>query len=296
MITPLLSRDELDRQGLTRLVDHLVTGGVAGLFVLGTTGEGPSLSYRLRYELVERTCEAVAGRVPVLVGISDTSLIESLELAKFSRSTGAAAVVATPPYYFPVEQGPIHTFLNRLADESQLPMFLYNMPSCVKASLAIDTVEKLTSHDNIIGLKDSSGDIEYYKNALKLRELRPDWTFLMGPEHLMAESVIAGGDGGVNGGANLIPQLFVNLYRATVESDEESRTNLQNELNSLGRIYNVGGGGMASYLSGLKCAVSLTGICSGYLAEPFSAFGSDAKKTLAGLLDEMGYLPAKVGS
>ena len=146
MVTPLHGRDELDHYGLSRLVEHLLSGGVAGLFILGTTGEGPSLSYRLRYELIEKTCELVAGRVPVLVGITDTSLVEAVELAKFSQGAGAAAVVAAPPYYFPVEQPPLLTFLSCLADESSLPLFLYNMPSCVKATLAFETVEALARH------------------------------------------------------------------------------------------------------------------------------------------------------
>ena len=79
MVTPLNGRDGLDHPGLERLIAHQIEAGVAGLFVLGTTGEGPSLSYRLRYELVERTCELVAGRIPVLVGVTDTSIEEALE-------------------------------------------------------------------------------------------------------------------------------------------------------------------------------------------------------------------------
>src|SRR5690348_11181528 len=104
MVTPLNDRDELDRAGVDRLIEHQIAAGVAGLFILGTTGEGPSLSYRLRYELVERTCEVVAGRVPVLVGITDTSVVEALELAEFAKGAGADAVVAAPPYYFALGQ------------------------------------------------------------------------------------------------------------------------------------------------------------------------------------------------
>src|ERR1044071_1555970 len=87
--TPLLESDVLDVAGLERLIEHVINGGVTGLFILGTTGEGPSLSYRLRRELIERTCRLVSGRLPVLVGITDTSFVESIELARLATTSGA---------------------------------------------------------------------------------------------------------------------------------------------------------------------------------------------------------------
>ena len=290
MVTPLSSRDSLDHYGLSRLVEHLLSGGVSGLFLLGTTGEGPSLHYRLRYELVEKTCELVAGRVPILVGVTDTSLVEAVELAKFSREAGAAAIVAAPPYYFPVEQPLLLTYLQRLADESPLPLFLYNMPSCVKVMLAFETVETLARHSNVVGLKDSSGDMDYFQRALTLRDFRPDWTILMGPEQRMAESVLLGSDGGVTGGANLNPRLFVDLYEAASRREQPTVDRLQAEVIALSRIYNVGGSGMAPYLCGLKCALELADLCSGQLAEPFTAFGSTEQNQVESLLVEMNLL------
>ena len=97
LVTPLRDRDELDVPGLEKLVEHVLSGGVAGLFILGTTGEGPSLSYRLRGELVARVCRQVSGRVPVLVGITDTAFAESVNLARTAEKCGADAVVVAPP-------------------------------------------------------------------------------------------------------------------------------------------------------------------------------------------------------
>ena len=93
MITPLLDRDKLDVAGLDRLIEHILGGGVHGLFILGTTGEAPSLSYRLRYELIDRACKQVNGRVPILVGITDTCFTESINMAIKAKDTGAQAVV-----------------------------------------------------------------------------------------------------------------------------------------------------------------------------------------------------------
>ena len=93
MVTPLRARDELDVAGSERLIEHIVNGGVSGLFILGTTGEGPSLSYRLRRELITLACRQVRGRVPVLVGITDTAFVESVNLARHAADAGADALV-----------------------------------------------------------------------------------------------------------------------------------------------------------------------------------------------------------
>src|SRR5690606_37032991 len=135
VVTPLLGRDQLDRPALARLIERMIEGGVAGLFVLGTTGEAPALDYRLRYELVEAAAEIVAGRVPVLVGVTDPSLTESLDLAKHAAGCGAAAIVAAPPYYFPLQQRDLVRYFHLLAEEAPLPLFLYNMPACCKSEI-----------------------------------------------------------------------------------------------------------------------------------------------------------------
>ena len=97
VVSPLIAPDQLDGEAVGRIVDHLIAGGVSGLFVLGTTGEGPSLTYQMRYEMVERTCEQANGRVPVLVGVTDTCLEESVALAEHASACGAAAIVAAAP-------------------------------------------------------------------------------------------------------------------------------------------------------------------------------------------------------
>ena len=104
LVTPLTARDELDHNGLARLLDHVMDGGVSGVFILGTTGEAPSLSYRLRRELISTVARHVNGRIPVLVGVTDTAFVESVDLAKHACDAGADAVVLTTPYYFPAGQ------------------------------------------------------------------------------------------------------------------------------------------------------------------------------------------------
>ena len=134
LVTPLSDRDTLDVPGLERLIEHLIAGGVAGLFILGTTGEGPSLSYRLRRELIERACKLAAGRVPVLAGITDTSFTESINLAVHAAKHGCHSAVLAAPYYFPAGQPELIEYLNDLVNELPLPMFIYNMPGLSKVT------------------------------------------------------------------------------------------------------------------------------------------------------------------
>jgi len=138
MVTPLRARDELDVAGLERLIEHILSGGVSGLFILGTTGEGPSLSYRLRRELITLACRQVRGRVPVLVGITDTAFVESVNLARHAADAGADALVLAPPYYLPPGQPELQEYLEHLAAELPLPLFLYNMPGLTKVQYEIE--------------------------------------------------------------------------------------------------------------------------------------------------------------
>ena len=196
LITPLSDRDTLDAEGLERLIEHLISGGVSGLFILGTTGEGPSLSYRLRRELIETTCQLTNGRVPVLVGITDTSFTESVNLAKYSADAGATHVVTAPPYYFPAAPPELLEYVQDLVAEMPLPLFLYNMPGLTKVSFEIDLVRRALDMPGICGVKDSSCDMIYFHRLIEVAKQRGDWSVLVGPEELTAEAVLLGGHGG----------------------------------------------------------------------------------------------------
>lgn len=174
MITPLQDRDVLDVAGLERLIEHILAGGVHGLFILGTTGEAPSLSYRLRRELIERTCRQVRERVPVLVGVTDTAFVESVNLARHAADAGAAAVVLAPPYYFPAGQDELVEYVQHLVAELPLPVFLYNMPMMTKVVIEPDTIRRLRDQPRIMGVKDSSGDLAYFDQLLAVARARPE--------------------------------------------------------------------------------------------------------------------------
>lgn len=291
MITPLAGTDTLDVPGLERLIDHILAGGVNGLFILGTTGEAPGLSYRIRNELIDRTCRQVAGRAPVIVGIADTAFAESVRLANRAAEAGAQAVVFSAPYYFAASQAELLGYLRRLASALPLPLFLYNAPGYSRHFLEPDTVLRLSELPNVVGLKDSSLNMIYFHKLVLLFRDRPDFTLLVGPEELTAEAVLLGGHGGMCGGANIHPDLYVALYRAAAAGNLAEVNRLQRRVMQISAtVYHVAGEESA-YLRGLKCAVSLMGVCGDFMAEPFCSFGPAEREQVrrhmvaAGLLE-----------
>jgi 2-dehydro-3-deoxy-D-pentonate aldolase len=289
MITPLTGPDQLDLAGLERLIEHILAGGVHGLFVLGTSGEAPNLSNRLKRELIERTCRQVKGRVPVIVGITDTSLIEAQNLARHAAEAGACAVVTSTPYYFPLHQSELSRYVERLLPALALPLFLYNIPQVTRSQFGIDLVRRFMDQEKIVGVKDSSGDLNAFKLFADLRLGRPEYSVLVGPEHLLAESLRLGGCGGINGGANFHPRLFVGLYEAVTRGDSSEANRLQAELETLGEIYSVGSGSTA-FIKGMKCACSLLGICDDAMTDALAPLSTAERARVRSTLQRIGLL------
>jgi len=290
MVTPLRDHDALDVEGLERLIEHILAGGVHGLFLLGTTGEAPSLSHRLREELVERSCRQVAGRVPVLVGITDTSCVESLQLARHAAAAGAQAVVLSAPYFYAWAPAELWGYLRRLAAELPLPALLYNIPGRPDPTFDLETLHRALQLPNVLGLKDSSGNMLYFNRARALVAQRPEWALLIGPEELLAEALLLGAHGGVSGGANVNPRLYVELYEAAGRKDLGRVNELHREVIRVSStLYRVGVYECPSaFLNALKTSLSCLGICNDFVAEPFERFGSAERGEVWQHLVELG--------
>ncbi|TWU58162.1 putative 2-keto-3-deoxy-galactonate aldolase YagE [Rubripirellula reticaptiva] len=289
LITPLAARDELDCDGLQRLLDHVIDGGVSGVFILGTTGEAPSLSYRLRRQMITETTRLVRDRVPVLVGIADTAFTETVNLAKHAADSGASAAVLTTPYYFPAGQTELTSYVQNIQPLIPLPLMLYNMPQLTKVWFEIETLAKLASIDGIVGVKDSSGDMEYFGRLCKMKSVRPDWSILLGPEALLPQAHALGGDGGVSGGANIAPQLFVDCYRALQDGDAAKLDAVMQKINRFQDIYDIGKYA-SRHIKATKTAASLIGLCNDLPADPFHAFREPERQRVAEILRSIGLL------
>jgi 4-hydroxy-tetrahydrodipicolinate synthase len=228
--------------------------------------------------------------LPVLVGITDTSFVETISMAALAADAGAQAVVTAGPFYLPTAQPELIDYVERLVAELPLPLYLYNMPQLTKVSFEVETLQHLARLEKIIGVKDSSGDLTYFDRLLVLKRERPDWSVFIGPERLLAETAQHGGDGGVNGGANYHPRLFVDLFAAVQRGDLARVAELQRQVLQLGQIYTVGRH-VSAVIKGMKCACSLLGLCEDRMAEPFERFREPERTRVREILASLNLLP-----
>ena len=284
VLTPFDENGGLDTAALEKVLERLIAGGVHGLFILGTTGEGPSLSYDLRRCLIRQTNTITGGRVPILVGITDTSFDESVRLADFAAENGASALVVAPPCYHPVTQEDLLRYLEQLARRLPLPTLLYNMPSHCKTWYEIDTLRRAFEIDRYIGLKDSSHDMDYFRKAAELMLPQKRLSLLIGPEELLPEALKIGAHGGVCGGAHLLPRLFVRVVEAGAAGDATAMEQLTKRIDDLRAVYKAGGG----FLKSMKAAMAILGIIQNRLAPPLYPLGGEVFESVRRKLAEVG--------
>lgn len=285
LVTPLLDDDTLDLQGLENLIERVIKGGVHGIFILGTTGEAQSLGFDLRAKMIQESARILNKRLPLLVGISDTSVSDSVRLAQVAADCGADAVVSAPPYYYGTGQSELAEFYETLIPQLPLPVYLYNMPTHTKVSFAPATIKRIAKDPKVIGFKDSSANGGYFQSVVYEMRDHKDFSIFVGPEEMMAEVVVLGASGGVNGGANIFPELYVSLYEAAKNNDLERVKKLHQIVMQISAgIYTQGQYG-SSYLKGVKCALSILGVCDDYLASPFKKFDVEHREKIKSILE-----------
>jgi dihydrodipicolinate synthase/N-acetylneuraminate lyase len=208
---------EADFAAMLELVDFLGKAGVKGVCLLGATGEFLNIKYTDRVRLVHLAVKR--SRVPVLVGVSHSTLDGALELASEAISSGAAGLLLMPPYFFRYEQADILEFYLQFSKDigRATPIFLYNIPAFTNA-IEFDTARQLLATGRFAGIKDSSGDLGYFSRLLELRaEL--GFTLFAGHDRIFTQVRQAGADGVISGPACAVPELLVALDRAVVASD-----------------------------------------------------------------------------
>jgi 2-dehydro-3-deoxy-D-pentonate aldolase len=282
LVTPLRPDQSLDEAGLGRLIEHVLEGGARGLFLLGSTGEFALLDREARLQLIRAARGAVRGRAPVLVGISEPGTRAAIEFGQRAVELGAEAVVAAAPFYYNHSQDDLVSHFSSIAREVPAPLVLYNIPRNVKVSLAAETVRRLIEIPNIIGLKDSSGDMAQFQSYLELRSGRPDFSVMQGGELVAALSLVRGADGLVLGPSNVAPRLCHDLITAARAGETERAWRLQARLGELITIHKYKSGP-----AGIKAACHLMGLCGPTVAPPFEGLSeaqtAQVRQTLIGL-------------
>jgi 4-hydroxy-tetrahydrodipicolinate synthase len=283
----------------------VICGGVAGVFILGSTGEGPSLTPRLRRDFVTLCCDAVreilanerkrrgdeeyGAHFRILVGVSDTNVDETIALAEHAAVCGADAVVIAPPFYFPIGQAELKYYVQHVVDRTTLPVFLYNMPALTKVTFEIETVRELArlygESGRIVGIKDSSFDLDYIAQLCKVKsELCPSWSVMTGAEWHVAKVIRLGGDGGVVGGSNIIPEAFVSFYQGAATGNQAMEDEAYQKIQALKKIYDMAKG---RFVQATKTSLCVLGMCQESYAMPLLPFVGGEKSMIEKVIGEI---------
>jgi dihydrodipicolinate synthase/N-acetylneuraminate lyase len=283
VVTPLRPDGTVDVPSVARLTEHLVHGGVSGLFVLGSCGEGATLTTAGRAEVIKAFQAEAAGRVPVLAGVPEPGTRRVIEAAEQAMTAGADAVVVMAPQYF-VFAGdePVAEHLHAVASSIAAPVVLYNLPSATQNPITPEVVEAVAGLPNVVALKDSSADWDAYTRLAGAAK-RHGLAVFQGAERLIARSLNHGADGVVAGIANLDPQLVTAAINAAAAGDRATLAQAQGRIDTLFQLYQAG-----FWLSGLKTAASLLGLCGPDLTAPLPRLSPDGVHRLRAVLREAG--------
>ncbi|MGW2744833.1 dihydrodipicolinate synthase family protein [Streptomyces sp. NPDC001450] len=262
--TPLTPDREVDVPSLLRLVEHLVEGGVHGLFLLGSTSEAAFLTDRQRRQVVEAVVGHIGGQLPVLAGAIDMTTPRVLDHVSAVTAAGARAVVVTAPFYARTHPAEIVHHYRRIAAASPVPVIAYDIPSAVHTKLPAEVVLGLAGDGVLAGLKDSSGDLAAFREIVTGARAHPGFSVLTGSELIVDAALALGADGAVPGLANVDPHGYVRLYRLCRSGDWEAARAEQDRLCALFGMVGVGDparmGGSSSALGAFKAALHLRGV------------------------------------
>ncbi|SDK18293.1 dihydrodipicolinate synthase family protein [Nonomuraea jiangxiensis] len=259
--TPLTPDYQVDVASFVRLLDHLLDGGVDGLFVLGSSSEAAYLTDAQRRVVLETVVGHVAGQVPVLAGVIDMTTPRVLEHVRAAVAAGVSGVVATAPFYTRTHPAEIRLHFRTIAAQGGLPVYAYDLPVSVHTKLGAGLLLELAAEGVLAGVKDSSGDDGGMRAVIMGREA--PFSVLTGSEVTVDSALWMGADGVVPGLGNVDPHGYVELYRCASRGDWEAARAEQERLVRLFEIVKVGGtrmGGSSSGLGAFKAALHLRGV------------------------------------
>ena len=284
-ITPLDEKERVDELGFINQLNRLIDNGIHGIYLLGTSGEFTTLTNTERERAMDIAVKAIGGRVPIICGVMDTSTQRVIQNIEVAEQFGVDAVAATPGYYYPsTDDADLIEFYYDVAASTELPVFIYNIPSTVKTMIKPYVVAQLAETcENIVGIKDSSGDWTNCLSLLARLGDKPDFSIMLGSHTALGAAVLFGADGGVVSISNVAPKESVALYNAAKARDIDEVHRLQKLLLRLSKIYTYGQG-----VSGMKACLEILGVCNAYTTSPLLPIGESVKDEIRQLLSEAG--------
>lgn len=294
ILTPFHTDGSLDLDSLDRLVDHLLDAGADGVFALGSSGQVAYLTDQQRQTVISRIVDRVAGRVPVVAGVSDFTAPRVAEQARYAVAAGVDAIVATAPLYALNDNAEIAEHFRMIARAVEVPLIAYDVPVRVKSKLGLDLVMQLAKEGVIAALKDSSGDDVGFRRlvAANAKAGHP-LDLLTGHEVMVEEMALLGADGAVPGLANVDPVGYVKLWKAAKAGDWKAAAGEQQRLAQLFEIAFVpqGRSGDAGGIGAFKMALELLGVIeSATMPAPMGQLTEADREGIAAILREVGLL------
>ncbi|WP_143960649.1 4-hydroxy-tetrahydrodipicolinate synthase [Litoribacter populi] len=230
MVTPFNEDYSINYVEAEQLINHLIKGGADYLVIQGTTGETATLTKEEKRSVLKHAIEVTANRLPIVYGIGGNNTQAVLDEIKDTDFKGISAILSVSPYYNKPSQDGIIAHFTAIADASPVPVILYNVPGRTMSNLTADTIITLAAHDNIIGIKEASGNLE---QCMSIAAQRPDSFLLISGDDLLTTSMIAiGADGVISVLANAYPDIFKTICHGSIEESKEATFRLL-EINPL---------------------------------------------------------------
>jgi 4-hydroxy-tetrahydrodipicolinate synthase len=283
--TPMKADEELDLPRLRWFLEYQLTSGVHGVFVLGTNSEFYALDEAEKQAVMATAVEQVQRRVPVFAGTGAESTREAIRLTRLAEKEGVDGVSVITPYFVLPTQQEIFDHFRRIAESTSLPVVLYNNPAtCGGVKIEIDTVARLAEIPNILGIKDSSGDLQNTQEYVRV--VPPRFSVLMGRDTLIFTGLLMGARGAVPATGNIAPRLLVEIYERFVKGDLDGSRAAQLRLNPL-RLALM----LCTAPGGVKAALDMLGMSIGPCRSPVSGLAPDKKARLRAALEAAGLQP-----
>jgi len=279
MVTPVTPTGMLDKPAVERIIKSFVEAGVSPL-LMGTTGEGNSVSTSDGQELIATAVKAAEGKITIYAGLTGTSFIEQLRQAGYYSASGADVIVATLPSYYALTPEQMENYYKTLADSIKGPLMLYNIAATTHMSIPVDVIERLSKHPNIVGLKDSERDLERMEKCIEIARDNDEFTYFCGWAAQSAHSLELGGDGIVPSTGNFVPGMFRKLYDAAEAGDMETANRLQDETNEIAKLYQAGRT-LGQSLTALKVMMQTRGLCTPDMLMPLTRLSEQEEAEIA---------------
>jgi 4-hydroxy-tetrahydrodipicolinate synthase len=237
IVTPMKAGGALDLDALTRLVDWHIESGTSGIVVVGTTGESPTVDVDEHCLLIRTVVEHVRGRVHVMAGVGANATSEAIELTRFAKKVGADSGLSVVPYYNKPTQEGLYRHFRAIAEQVDLPIYLYNVPGRTVADLATETTLRLAQVPGIVGIKDATADLGRGSELLKglAAAGKRDFSVLSGEDITALPLMFMGGHGVISVTANVAPALMAQMCRAALAGDHAAARAINDRLIPLHR-------------------------------------------------------------